>query len=384
MERATIHVDASALDGPVDRQAAIDYEEALSESFGLESARRDLADAVLRGVLLGIAIAGASFGLFTLAAMHVLVFVQRSLEPTGVGAVQAWYPLLGVLIVVVVAVLRVRHWRRHDPTTRRYRLDRFARDNGWTYTPVIRSLVRPGMMFETGTTRSTFDVIRREHPRHVEIGDHEYHPSPFRKELVRRGYIGIRLDVALPHIVLDAVANDSRGEGSSLRFRVDPAQRLSLEGDFDRFFTLYCPSGYERDALYLFAPDIMQRFVDAAADFDVEIVDDWLMLSSRGKVATLDRERWRSLLELVAALEEKLLQWARWRDEQLLDGAAPTGSSKRRIAPLVSSDRARSGVAAPGRRLRHRRFRWAPLTAFLIVMAVFVGPYLVASALFGG
>ncbi|MDF2492377.1 MAG: hypothetical protein K0Q58_955 [Microbacterium sp.] len=343
-------IDFSALDEPVDRQAAIDFETSISERFGLESARLDHADAVVRGVFLGIGAALLGAGVAVLLVMDVLVFVQQTTRPTGLGTVMSYYPLLGVGIAVLVAVLRVRHWRRHDPTTRRYRL-------------------------------------------------HEYKPSPFQKNSERRGYIGLRLDVALPHIVLDSVANDLRGEGTSLRFRVDAAQRLSLEGDFDRFFSLSCPTGYERDALYLFAPDIMQRFVDHAAEFDVEIVDDWLMLSTRAKLATLDREKWRNVLDLVAALEEKLWQWGRWRDEQLVDGPRPgagrlAGAGRdhgvRRLAPLdpggtgrrpVSS--ARSGVAPAGRRLRSRRFRWTSLTAFVLAMALMNGPLILGSILFG-
>jgi hypothetical protein len=374
-------VDLSALTEPVNRQAAIEYEDSLKERFGLESARRDLADAVVRGIFFGIAVAGSGFGLFTLGAMDVLAFAQRSAEPSGLEDVLAYYPPVAVLVVIVVAALWVRRWRLHDPTTRRYRLDRFARENDWTYTPTIASLVRPGMIFETGTTRVTRDVIRRDAPRVVEIGDHEYIPSPYRKEVVRLGYVGIQLDGALPHIVLDSRANDARGEGTSLRFRVDSSQRLGLEGDFDEYFTLYCPEGYERDALYLFSPDIMARFVDHAADFDVEIADDWMMLSSRQKVATLDPEKWQGLLDLVAALEQKVARWARWRDEQLTD-TAPGGSRARTLAPIAGRERTPARVAAPGRRLSTRRFRWAPLLGFVVAMTVFTGPLLLAQVLF--
>ena len=41
------------------------------------------------------------------------------------------------------------------------------------------------------------------------------------------------------------------------RRRSTRTQVLSLEGDFDRYFTLYCPKEYERDALYVFTPDLM-------------------------------------------------------------------------------------------------------------------------------
>jgi hypothetical protein len=382
-------VDDSALTEPVSRQAAIDYETKISDRFGFESARRDLADVVVRGIFLGIGVAGLGLGAVVYVVMAVLTFVNKSLEPVRIEPVFGYYLPVAALCVILVVVLRVRHWRRHDPTTRRYRLHLFARANDWTYTPVVRTLVRPGEMFETGTTRATHDVISWDQPRSVEIGDHEYSPSPFRREVVRRGYVGIRLDAALPHIVLDAVANNAAGEGSSLRFLVDPDQRLSLEGDFDRHFHLYCPEGYERDALYLFSPDIMARFIDHAADFDVEIADDWLMLSTRDRLGTLDQDRWRQLLELVAAIEIKLGQWGRWRDDQPVGASAASPGRSRTLLPTLRSTptaaraRNRPAVGKRGKRLTGRRFRWGPLVGFLVTMAVISGPYIVARVLFG-
>lgn len=42
---------------------------------------------------------------------------------------------------------------------------------------------------------------------------------------------------------------------------------LSLEGDFDRYFTLYCPGDYERDALYVFTPDLLALLIDESRHF---------------------------------------------------------------------------------------------------------------------
>ena len=396
-------VDDSALTAPVDRQAAIDFETTISKRWNLESARMELAGAVLRGIFGGLILAGVGLGLVVLATAVVLSFVNRTLDPPRMEPILAYYLPCAVVGVVLLVVVTVQAWRRSDPTTRRYRLDQFARANGWTYTPVVRTLVRPGMMFETGTTRATYDVIGWEDPRSVEIGDHVYSPSPFRNEVVRRGYVGIRLDVSLPHIVLDAVKNNLAGEGSSLRFRVDPAQKLSLEGDFDRHFALYCPEGYERDALYLFSPDIMARFIDHAADFDVEITDDWLMLSTRDQVCTLDPAEWQQLLDLIAAIEHKLGQWGRWRDEH--PGTAPTYRRPRPVSPMptrqvlspvptrqvlplaptrtTARTHARRIVAPRGKRLTSRRFRWGPLLGFVVAIVVLLGPLIVATVLFG-
>ena len=55
-------------------------------------------------------------------------------------------------------------------------------------------------------------------------------------------------------------------------------QALSLEGDFDKYFTLYCPEGFERDALYVFAPDLMALLIDEAGGKHVEVIDDWMFV----------------------------------------------------------------------------------------------------------
>jgi hypothetical protein len=100
----------------------------------------------------------------------------------------------------------------------------------------------------------------------------------------------IQLDRALPHMVLDAVQNDRKILGqrvSNLPARFDLAQRLSREGDFDRYFTLYAPADYERDALYVFTPDLMALLIDEAGSgeggsMDVEIIDDRMYVYAPG------------------------------------------------------------------------------------------------------
>ena len=68
------------------------------------------------------------------------------------------------------------------------------------------------------------------------------------------GYVAIQLDTALPHLVLDGRRNNGRLGGSSIPMPIAGGQTLSLEGDFNEYFTLHCPTGYERDALYVFTP----------------------------------------------------------------------------------------------------------------------------------
>lgn len=99
--------------------------------------------------------------------------------------------------------------------------------------------------------------------------------------------------------------------------RPDREQRLSLEGDFDRHFALYCPAGSERDALYLFTPDILALLIDRVRGLDVEVVGDRLLLTSFDDVVTRDPERWRDVIEATTALVAKVDRWERWRSDPI-------------------------------------------------------------------
>lgn len=88
------------------------------------------------------------------------------------------------------------------------------------------------------------------------------------------GLLGDAAGTRAAHIVLQARANAGRNRG--LTDGVLRNEVLSLEGDFNKHFTLYAPRAYERDALYVFAPDLMAVMIDEAKNFDVEIVGRWI------------------------------------------------------------------------------------------------------------
>lgn len=286
-----------------------------------------------------------------------------------------------VFVAAVVVVVAVRVLRGSGRNERWYRLDRFARANGMTWHPQSQQPPLPGMIFGLGRDRHALDVVRGDRPRFVEFGNYRYTTGSGKNQTTHQwGYIAVKLSSPLPHIVLDAVGNNGLF-GSNLPMAFDKSQRLGLEGDFDRYFALYCPRGYEADALYLFTPDIMARFIDNAAALDVEIVDDWMFLYAKRDFATLDPTVWAWLFSVVGALLDKFAQWERWRDDRLahrtaVAGAAPqtavgaTDAAAHASVPFtapVAALRPPPGVAAAGRRLK-RGVAWPTV----IIMAVVI------------
>jgi hypothetical protein len=256
---------------------------------------------------------------------------------------------------------------------KRYRLGMFAQANGMTYTERISAPALPGMIFSLGSGRQSTDIVRGTQPRFVEFGNYQYTVRHGKSSTTYRwGYVAVKLDVPLPNIVLDAMGNN--GFGSNLPTSFQKEQRLSLEGDFDQHFTLYCPEGYGPDALYLFTPDIMARFIDHAAELDVEIVDDWMFLYTKRQVSTLDPATWAWLFGVVGALLTKFDQWARWRDDRLRlagtpapDALAPGASASAPLpfAPPAGLLTPPPGVAPQGRRLK-RRVTWIPVIVVIV------------------
>ncbi|MFS0894694.1 hypothetical protein [Microbacterium sp. 179-I 3D3 NHS] len=347
--------DSRPLTEPVDRAAV--------RAFAAQVRARQGAGPTV-STIIGIVV----LSIVAVVMLPIVASVVISLALSAGSPAVAAIPL-GLLALVVAGVAVLIGLGIRNTQVTRYRLGRFARANGMTYEPSVADPPLPGMIFQIGRSRQATDLVRGTRPRFVEFGNYQYTVQSGKNSTTYRwGYVAVKLDVPLPNIVLDATGNN--GFGSNLPASFQKEQRLSLEGDFDRYFTLYCPVGYERDALYLFTPDIMARFIDDAAQLDVEIVDDWLFLYTQRKVSTLDPATWAWLFGAVGALLTKFDQWARWRDERLLaenadaGGAAsvPNASNVAALpfAPPAGLLTPPPGVAPQGRRLK-RSATWLPI-----------------------
>ncbi|GAA5202332.1 hypothetical protein [Microbacterium jejuense] len=332
MPAATL--DTSALTGPVDRDALAAYRETLP--------------AEIRGTLRAIwwpAVTLTASSLF-LAGIFAWLLLGTGEVSTDDAVVAAGALVVAVGVIVVTGSTVAADLRRRSGR-RQYRLSRFAAANRLTYAPVDRDLDLPEMIFDARDGQVAWDVVRDAGG--LAVGNQTFTTGSGKDRRTHRwGFASVRLGTTLPHLVLDATSNDSL-RVSNLPVSLDAAQRVSLEGDFDSHFSLYAPVGYERDALYLFTPDVMARFIDHAAALDVEIVDDRLLLYARRDLSTLDPEVWEWLFATLEALTTQVAQWQRWRDDRL--GETHVVRDATDSARIVRPPR---GVAAPGRRLTER------------------------------
>lgn len=228
------------------------------------------------------------------------------------------------------------------------RIKKFAAVNNFTFLTRTINFHYPGMMAENSArgTQTLYNCVRPvEHPR-CEWGNYDWFGEPNNpKSHVHFGYIAIELGRSMPHMILDSRRNNVKSFGieeSRIKAQFSSDQRINLEGDFANHFTLYAPQQYKTDAYYIFTPDFMAELVDEAGDFDVEIIDNYMILYRTSPFTQYTPELVDKILRIISIVGAKAqLRSDRYRDERHIDAAiqevspsvAPEG---RRLAPSTA------------------------------------------------
>ncbi|HEY8588567.1 MAG TPA: hypothetical protein VIL55_03335 [Naasia sp.] len=227
-------------------------------------------------------------------------------------------------------------------TVRQVRLDRAARANGMVYADRASAAEFAGSAVRGPGHPEVTHLLRAEAGS---VGPVGFRAATFQARpgfsARRAGVLQLPLERPTPHLVLE---NSRSAVLRSTGARVRAGQRLRLEGDFDRTFALHCPSGYERDALYIFTPDLMALLLDVASDCEVELVDGFALLYV-GHPWRLWRPRKFAAVHRVAQVLGTKLQrrTAGYRDDRVLlaeqDGYPPVDAGGRRLRsrPTVGS-----------------------------------------------
>ncbi|WP_449282351.1 hypothetical protein [Leucobacter sp.] len=231
-----------------------------------------------RGAAVLSAFAAVAVAAIVCAVILAPRFIDTGRFPPAVHLVISLVPLAWALLVVAGFANWLK-WRLRD-----VRLARFARANGLSFRDRLDSgsatwrTARAG----TGFPKNMRNVERAmlggdgvAVARHTALQSTQQERANLRRPFA---FALLHLPRAVPHIIL----KNKRSRVLSLVGQgLGNRTRLSLEGDFDRHFTLLCPAGYERDALEVFTPDVMAAVIDVAGSCEVELIDDELYLYFR-------------------------------------------------------------------------------------------------------
>ncbi len=303
--------DFSALSRPITAQDIAAYREKYNKKM-------NTVTKTVLGIIAGFAV------------MIVLLLITVSVVMGNVNT--GLITVLGIAIVIAILIALAAVARRKKLA----RLYAFAVANNVQLIVDQANPAYPGMIFTQGHSRSIQEAFI--FPNGHEIGNYTYSVgSGKNKRTYTWGYMRVKLVRKLPHMVLDARKNNLFGSTvSNLPSTLTKDQVMRLEGNFNDYFTLYAPKGYERDALYVFTPDVMVALIDYGASHDIEVVDDNLIFYHKYSVNLLNEESLKQYLTILDKVSSEVIdQGDYYADERV-------------------GNRAVDMIAAPGQRLRSR------------------------------
>jgi hypothetical protein len=266
----------------------------------------------------------------------VVLVVDPDIAAGGVGAEVGVAIGIGFMALVAWAFIGVlrREVRFGPGWTRMARLDTFARRNNMTYEFERSDIRYNGAIFSLGIKPVATDLMTVNSGRGIQIGNYRSSAAAaFDTANFKGGFVVIELDRRMPHMI--AIAKRKRklfGRRQSIAPGLKRGQVLSLEGDFDKYFTLYAPKEYERDALYVFTPDLMVLLIDRLASYDLEIVDNRLYIYSHSPFNMLDPQTHERLASIVQVVGHKATnQTLRYSDDRTAPGVDMVGAGGLRL-----------------------------------------------------
>ncbi len=281
-------------------------------------------------------------GVVVLISMAVVTMnaIRLGDAPGRVGS------FVGISIPIVIALVIAFSVRAE--TRRLARLYKFSQMNGITMAVNTPGAPYDGLIFNQGHSKRV--RLALSFPGDIEVGNYEYVTGSGKSRTTHTwGYVAAKLPRRLPHMVLDAKKNNFFGTFSNLPAGFGKDQVLHLQGTFSDHFTLYAPKEYERDAFYVFTPDVMAALVDAGGRYDIEVIDDMIFLYAHLGMKMDTEQHLRDLLAITQRIKGELHdQTDYYTDERV-------------------GDRALNSIATPGRRLKSR-LAWSTVVMLILFM----------------
>ncbi|MGB3023697.1 MAG: hypothetical protein WBB39_02715 [Candidatus Saccharimonadales bacterium] len=221
---------------------------------------------------------------------------------------------------------------------RKIRAGWFAAENSLELLTDVKQPRYRGSLFNQGYDR----LIENAYRFVTSVGDVEIGRYNYTGKRDRNGFLHVlcyaRIDLPrhLPHMLLDSKKNNLLRYWSAAAADMTKDQVLHLEGNFDNYFTLYAPKEYERDALYVFTPDVMAALIDTVPYADVELVDGHLMIYATKMKNVTSEKNVAALLHIAEVIGKRVGHQADYYADERV------------------SDRATNTIAPKGKRLRTR------------------------------
>lgn len=186
-------------------------------------------------------------------------------------------------------------------------------------------------------------------------------------------YVRIKLALDLPHLIFaphhsetDFSAGGAFSDSSGINVRQSKNQKVKLEGDFNNYFTLYAPDGYEVDVRYLITPDVMAVLVDYGSEYNIEVVDDSIVFFTAKPINfQYELELKKAITNVDKVAREFIEQSRLYKDYRTTSGLQEKPENAQKKPSTISQE---------GRRLKSKNSAWV---ALIVVGIIYISSWVI-------
>jgi xanthosine utilization system XapX-like protein len=220
------------------------------------------------------------------------------------------YTKLDIRLLYIPAIIGIIGYGHVKAKIKREFTQQFGASIGFAYSPSLDMSSVDGKLFKVGHSQKIYDVLSgtmngrssRIFSYQFTVGggknSHTYYCTVFETTFSNN----------MPDIVLTTKTETFLGGFPQSSF-FDGTERVELEGDFNKYFTLKVPKGYETKAYQIFPPNVMADLIDKAKDLNFEFNGNNLYIYATNLI--LVREKLQVMFDLAEYLDNLFARSAR-------------------------------------------------------------------------
>jgi len=206
---------------------------------------------------------------------------------------------LDVRLAIIPIVIGVAGYAHVQAKIKRQFTEQFGASIGFAYAPTADESTVDGNLFKIGHSQHIYDVLSgKQDGRDSRMFSYRFTIGYGRDS---HTYNFTVFETTFPNILPDIVLTSHSGIFSSVPTFSDGSERVQLEGDFNKYFTVKVPKGYETEAYQILPPNVMADLIDRAKGLNFEFNGNKLYIYANELVTV--REKLQAMFDLAEYLD---------------------------------------------------------------------------------
>ena len=227
------------------------------------------------------------------------------------------YAKLDIRLLIIPFMVGLAGYGHVQAKIKREFTQQFGASIGFTYTPTADMATVNGKLFKVGRSQRIYDVLagNEQGSRDSRMFSYCFTVGSGKSS---HTYNLTVFEATFANMMPDIVLTSRAGIFSTGLTLFDGSEHVQLEGDFNKYFTLKVPKGYETEAYQILPPNVMADLIDRAKGLNFEFNGSKLYIYTNELIMV--REKLQAMFDLAEYLDTLFGRSARAVNVELAAG----------------------------------------------------------------